>query len=133
MGALRMGAIANITPILGLLAGNIVAWLARSELKDGKKYFIFLQHILISTIPVVLLWDNWTGFLAGAITFLILWKIKFTHPLEITPLLAVFPALNQNTIIPLFLYFIPTGTMNWKDKKQILAAIVFVVIILLTT
>jgi len=127
-----MGTLAALSPLLGLLAGVIVARLAKYELKQGKPYFILLQHALLAGIAGALLWQFRTAAIVIAVgLFLILWKKKFTHPLELTPCLAV-PAMIVQ--VPIFLYLIPTGTLHWKETKNLVAvALVYAVIGIFST
>ena len=53
-----MGTLAHLAPVLGLLAGLIVAKLAKSELKQGEKYFQFMQHILFVAIIGIAVWQR---------------------------------------------------------------------------
>ncbi len=115
-----MGALAALAPLLGILAGIIVTQLAKSELKDGKKYFIILQHALLAIIFATLIWKwQMTATIAGVLIFGFLWKTKFQHYIELMPILAVPAILAPNTQIPIFLYFIPTGTLHWKESKKL--------------
>ncbi len=130
-----MGTLATLAPLLGLFAGAIIARLTKSELALGKKYFVLLQHTLIAVLIGVLLWQSPIYAVAiGILVFATLLKTKFEHPLELTPLLAV-PALLVNvTHIPIFLYFIPTGTLHWKEtKKLILIALVYTALVVISS
>ena len=53
-----MGTLAQIAPILGLLAGLIIAKLVPYELKQGKKYFRLLQHGLFIAIIATAIWQR---------------------------------------------------------------------------
>jgi len=128
-----MGTLEALTPLLGLLAGIIVAALAPSELKDGKPYFILLQHLTLASILVALLWEAPVfAFLAGAALFFTLWKKHFPHPLTLMPALAAPAAMNSTALIPLFLYFIPTGTLH-KTKELILLTGTYAALAILLT
>jgi len=125
-----MGTLIALTPLIGILIGLITARLAKSELKDGKKYFILLQHIALSGIAVVLMWQYnmmYAG-IAGILLFSILWKVKFEHPIALTPLLAL--AANYATV-PILLYFIPTATLNRNMKKLVGIIAAYAIIIVL--
>ena len=130
-----MGTLAALDPLLGLLAGALVARLAKNELKQGKYYFILLQHALLASIAGVLLWQSKIAALAiGLLLFIIFWKTKFANPLELTPLLAVPAALAQSTHSPIFLYFIPTGTLHWKETAKLTGiALVYAVIVVISS
>jgi len=111
-----MGTLVALTPLVGILIGVITARLATSELKEGKEDFILLQHIALGGITTVLMWQYSMVYaiIAGILLFAILWKIKFEHPIELTPLLAL--AANY-AAVPIMLYFIPTATLNRNMKK----------------
>lgn len=113
-----MGPLAHGLAVLGLLAGYIVAKLAKSELKLGEKYFILLQNLLAAGILGTIIWNynHWASALA-ILFFLILWKFSFKH--QIIPMSVVLGVLSTYFSIDvlIFLYFIPTGTLyqeNWK-------------------
>jgi len=52
-----MGALAHLAPILGLLAGLIIAKLVQYELKQGEKYFRLLQHLLLVLVIGTAVWQ----------------------------------------------------------------------------
>lgn len=56
-----MGALAQALAVLGLLAGLIIAKLAKPELKQGEKYFKFLHYALLITIIAVAVWQQVHG------------------------------------------------------------------------
>ena len=53
-----MGTLATLAPVLGLLAGVIVAKLVPYELKQGQKYFKILQHTLLIVIIGTAVWQR---------------------------------------------------------------------------
>ncbi len=53
-----MGTLAHIAPVLGLLAGIITARLAKSELKQGEKYFKILQYALGIAVIGTVVWQH---------------------------------------------------------------------------
>ncbi|MBW2969584.1 hypothetical protein KY319_00470 [Candidatus Woesearchaeota archaeon] len=124
-----MGTLATIMPVLGLMAGQILGWLAKTEIKPGKKYFRILQHALLAIIIGALFWNVKTIAIISAIVLFIVLKItEFKHPIGLTALLAIPVIINPITQIPVFLYYIPTGTLNTKSKT-IAAGIVYLIII----
>lgn len=124
-----MGTLAAIMPILGLIAGGIASWLAQSEIKPGQKYFLLLQHALLGLILAVLLWKvPMIAVISGIVLFVILWATNFKHPVGAMTLLAIPAVLAPATQIPIFLYFVPTGTRN-KIMNNIAAIIVYVLIV----
>ena len=131
-----MGTLAAITPILGLLAGIISAKLAKSELKPGKYYFQLMQHAMIGAIAGSLLWQfgKITAIAIGLLVFLVLWKTKFTHPVELIPILAVPATLSNIAQIPIFLYLIPTGTLHNKELKELtVVSVIYAVLVTITS
>jgi hypothetical protein len=117
-----MGPLANALAVLGLLAGFIVAKLAKPELKPGQKYFIILRHALISAILGIILW-KYNHYAAGLaiLFFIILWKFSFEHqPVPMAVLLGILSTYFNLSIL-IFLYFIPTGTLIHNDWKKLLA------------
>ncbi len=53
-----MGTLAHITPVLGLLAGIIIAKLVPYELKQGEKYFRTLQYALAAAVIGTAVWQR---------------------------------------------------------------------------
>ena len=53
-----MGTLTHIAPVLGLLAGIIIAKLVPYELKQGEKYFRALQYALVTTIIGMAVWQR---------------------------------------------------------------------------
>ncbi len=53
-----MGTLAHITPVLGLLAGIIIAKLVPYELKQGEKYFRILQYALATVVIGTAIWQR---------------------------------------------------------------------------
>ncbi len=53
-----MGPLAALAPVLGLLAGVIVAKLVPYELKQGEKYFKMLQYALAIAIIGTAVWQR---------------------------------------------------------------------------
>jgi len=123
-----METINAILPILGLLAGTIIAYLTKEELKSGYKYFVLLQHLLLA-ITIAMIAQKIIYAIPIAIgLFLIQYFIKYKHPTITIPLLAIIAQI-QTTQIPIFLYLIPTGTLHYKEhKKMILIMVCYVII-----
>ncbi len=122
-----MGTLAQTAAVLGLLAGYIIARLAKEEVKPGTKYFKILQHAILASILGVIVWNyNQTAaIIAGLILFSILWKFSWKHQqLPTAALLGVLTAQYPIEILA-FLYFIPTATIS-KNKTIILTGIAFI-------
>jgi len=120
-----METISTLLPILGILAGMLIAYLTKEELKPGKKYFILLQHLLLAIIIAALFPIRYAIPIAIGL-FLLQYLIKYKHPIITMPLLAI---IATKTPIPIFLYFIPTGTLNYKEHKKILIVSVFYILL----
>lgn len=123
MGTLRMGTLTALLPIIGLISGKILAKLTPSELKQGKKYFQLAQHFLLAVTTAVLFGNHIYSLIIGAFVFTVLWKTKYEHPLELMPILFIPALLVQTTQIPIFLYLIPTGTLNYNKNIWLATAI----------
>jgi len=52
-----MGTLAHLAPILGLLAGLIIAKLVPYELKQGERYFLLLQNALLVLVIGMAVWQ----------------------------------------------------------------------------
>ncbi len=126
-----MGTLAALIPITGILAGIIAAHLAKNEIKPGQKYFQLLQHAMLGVILSVMLWKiPILAIISGIILFVLLYATNFKHPIGAMTLLAIPAILKPATQIPIFLYYVPTGTLNEKSKN-IIAVIVYAIIILI--
>jgi len=129
-----MGPLEEIIPILGVLAGLIVAFLAKSEMKPGQKYFQISQHVLLGVIVGALAWNFGysTAIAAGVLVFALLWLAKFSHPIEFIPILSIPAVLSQNSQIPIFLYLIPTATLHRTELKELFIISIIYLILVLT-
>ncbi len=104
---------------LGLFAGYLIAKNTKEELKKGKKYFLFSQYILISTIAGTILWQQSKilAIIIGLILFglQILFKSKLSFILTI-PILTVIGLLDSRTQMQIFLYTIPAASYAYPKK-----------------
>ena len=123
---------------LGLLSGRVLAWIAKEEIKPGKKYFLILQKILFCAAVVLLMYFNktnvhytWTG--ALVIFAYLSWFKKIPSYVISAVLGAVLylAALTDNFLLisaVIFLYGFPVGSLI-KNKREIaLNIVVFLVI-----
>ena len=113
---------AAIIALLGLPAGLILAKIAKQELKPGKKYFFFMQDILLILAIIFVLYSyqlNLYLFLVlGLIITVIIIKTnlkpKLTYPILI--ILFLLSTENQNLLILtsslIFLYGLPTAALS---------------------
>jgi len=131
---------------LGLFIGFILAITAKEELKAGKKYFIFLQKVILLLIFIFLLLFIDLDYilvlliLAFIIVAVLKRRTKFNELPYIYIILAVIFYLSSKKLnlfiiesSLIFLYGLPTGSLLTKrDKKEtvinILANIPFILI-----
>jgi len=134
---------------LGLILGIILAYIAKEELRPGKKYFILLQKIILTLIPsfflFYLLKENISLLIISLLMFSILInsyskKIKTHYIYPILALIFYFSSKNIDLFkiqaFLIFLYGFPTGSLLTKVTKKnyigiVLKHISFIVIGLL--
>jgi hypothetical protein len=114
----------------GLLAGVIVSLLAKEELVAGRKYFLLMQNVVLSSIFVIGLYSinlSWYAAAFGGllVVFLLYWLRKRPLIHFIYPLFAVlmyFASMNgdvfQIVASLVFLYGIPTSALHISFKKS---------------
>src|SRR5574341_954445 len=96
-----MGTLAQLVPILGILAGFIVARLTPYEFKQGEKYFKYLMYALLITVIGIAVWNY----------------VK---------------EQNIQLEVPIFLFFIPFGTLYHRRYLLMVgAAVIYAAIALL--
>lgn len=122
--------IITLAPLIGHITGKLTI----EELKQGKKYFIILQHALFLAIATVFLYAHKTALLPAAIglttVFAYLEFDKFKNQLLIAALQAIAFALTSQTThsfllnTTLFLHGLPTGTLSALQKNGLRTTIV---------
>jgi hypothetical protein len=137
-----------VVSYLGLFVGLALAFIAKEELKDGKKYFIFMQKVILSIVFVFLFVFDGLSYilvllLIGCIVVYYLknyLKKKFDDVFYNYIILAgvfLFSLKELNLFIIesslIFLYGLPTGSLYFhKDKKKVafnmLKNIIFVLV-----
>ena len=105
-----------ILAFVGILIGLLLAYMARDELKSGKKYFILFYRILLFILIIYLLYlseINWwlLGIAAGFLFSLLFSELYFFLGL------AVFSSLNIYISFITFLIGLPYGTLLYTKKK----------------
>lgn len=138
--------LAAIISYMGLFIGFFLAIIAKEELREGKKYFIYLQKIILLLIFVFLLiYLRLNNILTVIVLIAILIPLLKTEKTlntspYIYPILAVILYLSSKTLnlfiiesSLIFLYGLPTGSLlTGKKKKEsiinILANIPFILI-----
>lgn len=134
---------------LSLVVGFILAIIAKEELKAGKKYFLFLQKIILLLIFIFLLIyiDLNYVLVLLILAFIAVHLLKTKKESDKLPYLYIILAVifylsskNRNLFVIesslMFLYGLPTGTLlTGKSKKEtvinILKNIVFVLMAVL--
>lgn len=105
-----------ILAFAGILLGVLLAYLARDELKSGKKYFVLFYKALLFILIIYLLYlseVNWWlfGIVLGFLFSLIFSELYFFLGL------AVFSSLNVYIAFIVFLIGLPYGTLLYTKKK----------------
>jgi len=124
----------NIIVFFGLIIGIILAYIAKEELKDGKKYFILLQNILLAIIFFFCLFFYKTNLiLTIAISLAVFFSLYFYLNTEKRQriryidygLLGIFfyyASKNLNLFLLqsalIFIYGFPTGSLLINIKKK---------------
>ncbi|MBN2112307.1 hypothetical protein JW707_04385 [Candidatus Woesearchaeota archaeon] len=123
--------LASLIVSLGLICGVILGFIAKEEIKPGRKYLIFLQYAIVAVILVLTVYfrfDIEIVFLLVAGIFFVLYRTRLKKQImpEIYVLFAVIFAsakaesfIVQSSLI--FLYGFPTGSLmvmekNWLKK-----------------
>jgi len=113
-----MGTLVSLSPLLGILAGLILTYLAKDEVKQGKNTIILLQHFLFGAVVTTALWPyGFFSVLIGALVFLGSWKFQISHTLTFIPVMGLFTVAAIP--IPIFIYFIPLASIQFKQKKKL--------------
>jgi len=124
--------LAAIIAYLGLFIGILLAIMAKEEIKPGKKYFIFLQKIILLLIFIFLLIYTDLNYililliLALIIVHLLKTKKEFNELPYIYIILSIIFFLSSKILnffiiesSLIFLYGLPTGSLlTNKDKKK---------------
>ena len=118
-----------IASYLGLVCGIIVAYIAKEELKKGKKYFVFLQNAITALIIFLILGFFKVHILLN-IVFLVLFFVlarllKFPKSYLLYPVFGAILYLarirtNEFALIAalVFLYGFPTAALLSRFKKK---------------
>lgn len=130
-----------IVSFLGLIAGMIIANMAKEELKGGRKYFFLMQDFLIVLMLFFILeFYNVTIFITIPVLLVIfLLFFYFKNSMQNVAIYSIFAIIfylssrNINLFSLesslIFLYGLPAGSLISKEKiKNILKALVFVLI-----
>jgi hypothetical protein len=131
-------ALVAVVIAIGLILGRMLAWMAKEEVRPGKKYFLLLQKILFCAVIVTLMYANKTNvhyiWIGAVIIFAYLVYFKKVNTVITYAVLALGVYLSTKTDYFLlassfaFLYGLPTGTMLKNRKFIALNLIVFLVV-----
>jgi len=123
---------------LGLLSGRILAWLAKEEIKPGKKYFLILQKFLFCLTAFLLMYFNRTNVHYAWIGVLVLFVyLSWFKKISSYAMSAVLGAgiylasLTDNLVLIsgiIFLHGFPAGTLIRNKKEIILNIAVFLAV-----
>ena len=114
---------------LGIFCGVVLGYIAKEELKPGKKYLILLQYVLIAVMIVLMVYFRFEEeivFLFVAALFFVIYKTRFKKQImpEIYVLFAlIFSKAPAAAFIVwsslIFLYGFPTGSLLYMKKNWI--------------
>jgi len=117
-----------IIAYLGLFIGFILAIIAKEEIKPGKKYFLFLQKIILLLIFVFLLIFIKLNYILALLilAFIIIYisktKNKMLYIYTILSIIFYLSSKKLNLFILesslIFLYGVPAGTLLTKKNKK---------------
>lgn len=122
--------LSSIIVFLGLVLGIITAHIAKDELKEGRKYFFFLQNLILALIVGFLLYfyDIYLYFviLGALIVFFLAYFIENPNrSYALYPLFAVFFYISsENNVffviesVLILLYGFPTAALLKEAKKK---------------
>ncbi|MBW3001598.1 hypothetical protein KY338_00370 [Candidatus Woesearchaeota archaeon] len=123
---------------LGLMSGRIIAWIAKEEIKPGKKYFIVLQKILFCFIVFLLMYSNKTNvhytWVGALVLFVYLSWLKKIPTYIISAVLGTgmyLASLTDNFLLisgVIFLHGLPAGSLMKNKKEVILNIVVFLAV-----
>lgn len=121
-------ALVAVVIAIGLILGRVLAWMAKEEIKAGKKYLLILQKALFCAITAVLIYANRTNvhyvWIGGLIIFAYLSFFKKINHLMISAILGAGLYISSSTdqflltSALIFLYGLSAGSLI-KDKKLI--------------
>ena len=118
--------LASVIAFSGLFMGLLLAHIAKEELKQGKKYFVILQKIILILIMIFLNTKYYILIIASILLIFILKNYLKKQIPEIPLYYLIFgiifffasrnPAILAIQSSLVFLYGLPTGTLYYKRK-----------------
>lgn len=125
-------ALAAVVVFMGIVSGIILAFIAKEELKQGKRYFVLMRNLLLALIVVFLLYfyyiNKYLILIISVLLFLSLSKINLKKDYIVywlTGIVLLLVSKNKDFLliesILIFLYGLPAGTLfamrfikDWK-------------------
>jgi len=118
--------IVSLVCFLGLFVGLLIGFMAKEELKAGKKYFLYLQKVIFILVVFFVFYDFgfWLlGLLFVVFFSILLFQIKKDYHRVLYFVLAAFLFMSffeENMVVPalVFFYGFPTGSLFYLEEKQ---------------
>lgn len=112
---------------LGLLAGIIISFFTKEELKQGKRYFIFLEKVVLLSISLAIIFylrDFSLFFIVGVLAGFIFRRAYFYFGMALPLAFESFLTLLSSLV---FIFGLPHGTLiaDKPKKKNIVKELVF--------
>ena len=127
-----------VVAALGLVLGRVLAWMAKEEIKPGKKYFLILQKALFCLAIVLLMYFNRTNihytWIGALIIFVYLSWFKKIPSYSISVVLGFgvyLASLTDNFLLisaVIFLHGFPAGSLIKSKKEMALNIAVFLAV-----
>ncbi|MBU1245894.1 MAG: hypothetical protein ABIJ20_02185 [Nanoarchaeota archaeon] len=118
-----------IITFLGIVVGLLLARFTKEELKQGKKYFIWLKRTILIFLVTFLFYLALPNYISTIIFFIIGLIVAYFFKKEYFYFgLALFSTLNLFTVILIFLFGLPYGSLLFSKKykyKTLLFDLVF--------
>ena len=144
-------AAASLIVAAGIFCGAALGYIAKEELKPGKKYLAVFQHIILAAIATMLVYSNSCPYLAVLFAFLFLARLRHVRFTEkprqgfyyfayAAFALLFFGTSTSSFFIAhaslIFLFGLPTGSLifmqkGWLKRSLPLAAVFLVLSLLL--
>ncbi len=121
----------SIVAFIGIYVGVVLALIAPEELKDGRKYFVFLHSILDIAIILLALWLFFSMkryYLMGILVLVVIYRyfVKIGDPYVVSYMIYggvfyFYKDLKLFLVVTslIFLHGLPTGTLLCGVKKKI--------------
>lgn len=126
-----------IIAFLGLLVGYLLTYLAKEEIKPGKKYFVMLERAILIVLALVLLSQVWTEktfilpLVIGLITGYFLRIRYFYLGLALAASIALSMELFVLIASLIFLHGLPYGGISSKLKLPLHIVLFFIPMVIM--